>query len=162
MFHRKLGSTITNRLGKPVDTRVAAATESRGADAARGTAVELTVNATAHTTAAANTDSTVAVRSKLVKSVEAAELLLEMWTALQGIRSCLETWEQDYEWANQNPSKANPGSKSEGLGKRFALHQFRHRVNWDDLEAITKVIRRMEQEKIAYRDQVDKRGYKEL
>lgn len=147
MFKRKLGSTLTNKL-VPVEHRVS--------DAARVSEVELAES----TKLPERADAT--LKGKLVKSVEAAELLLEMWTALQGIRSCLETWEQDLEWANTNPDKAYIGSKSEGLGKRFALHQFRHRVNWDDLEAITKVIRRMEQEKIAYRDQVDKRGYREL
>ncbi len=84
---------------------------------------------------------------------------MDLWTSVQGLRDCLDTWEDDKDWANEHPNKAYPSSKSEGMGRKFQMFQFLARLNHDDVSKFVAVMREIEEKKIAHRDQVDTRGY---
>jgi hypothetical protein len=83
---------------------------------------------------------------------------LDLWTAVQGVRDCLDTWEEDKVWCNEHPNKAYPSTKSEGMGKKFQLFQFLSRLRHEDVDELVKAIRMIEEQKIVDRNQVSTKG----
>lgn len=108
-------------------------------------------------TATQKTDYKPVARTLLIKDTDYKKLFLELWTALQGIRDCLDTWDEDGEWAGQNPNKAYPGSKSEGLGRRFQLFNVKHRINWEDIHNLNEAIKRVEKVTPDHNNTIDNR-----
>lgn len=101
--------------------------------------------------------------SKVLSDAECRALLSLLWGSLQGVSQCLDTWDEDVEWANGHPHSAYPGKKAEGLGRRFALQQFRSRVTFEDVDSLVEAIHMLRvTKKIAFPDQADKRGFVEI
>jgi hypothetical protein len=94
-------------------------------------------------------------------TIDWKEAFLDLWTAVQGVRDCLDTWEDDYVWCNEHPNKAYPIKKTEGLGRKFQMFQFSERLRHSDVEELVLAIRRIEDMKVAHRNQSDVRGYAE-